>query len=82
MQNSNLPTLDLHGECKDTAKILINEFITDNIKIGNDKVLIIHGIGSGVLKKETHHILERDKRIDSFYLDFFNLGCTVVKLKK
>lgn len=82
MKYSNIPTLDLHGECKETAKILINEFITDNIKIGNDKILIIHGIGSGVLKNETRHILERDKRVQKFYIDFFNIGCTIVELKK
>ena len=79
---SNIPTLDLHGENKDTARILINEFISDNIKLGNKKILIIHGIGKGILKKETHELLRKDCRIEKFYVDFFNLGSTVVEIKE
>lgn len=82
MLNNNIPTLDLHGETRDTSRILINEFITDNIKMGNYKVFIIHGIGTGTLKKETHNFLKKDNRIEEFYIDFFNVGCTVVKIKK
>ena len=35
MLYDNIPALDLHGETKDTARILVNEFISDNIKMGN-----------------------------------------------
>lgn len=80
MLNSNLPTLDLHGETRDTARILINEFITDNIKMGNYKVIIVHGIGTGIIKKETHQVLKKDARITKFYVDFFNIGCTIVEI--
>ena len=79
---SSLPTLDLHGENRETARILINEFITDNIKMGNHKVLIIHGIGKGIIRKETRDVLEHDNRIDKFYIDFFNVGSTVVEIKE
>ncbi len=79
---NNIPKLDLHGETRDTARILINEFISDNIKLGNYKVLIIHGIGTGIIKKETHNVLRKDARIKKFYIDFFNIGCTVVEIDK
>ena len=79
---NNIPKLDLHGETRDTARILINEFISDNIKLGNYKVLIIHGIGTGIIKKETHKVLRQDARIKKFYIDFFNIGCTVVEIDK
>ena len=79
---SNIPSLDLHGETVDTARILINEFITDNIILGNYKLLIIHGIGKGIIKKETHRVLKSDKRVEKFYVDFFNIGSTIVEIKK
>ncbi len=79
---NNIPQLDLHGETRDTARILIKEFISDNIKIGNYKVLIIHGIGSGIIRKETHNVLKQDARVKKFYIDFFNIGCTVVEIDK
>lgn len=75
---SNLPTLDLHGEDKVGAKVKVNEFIMDNIKLGNQKLLIIHGIGKGILRKEVHNILKKNKKVLEFKLDNFNIGCTYV----
>ena len=76
-----IPTLDLHGESKIVSSILINEFITDNIKVGNHKVLIVHGKGTGALKQLTHDVLKQDNRIERFYIDFFNDGTTIVEIK-
>ena len=81
MISSNIPTLDLHGETRDMARILIDEFITDNIKMGNYKILIVHGIGTGALRKETHTFLKKDLRIEKFYIDFFNAGSTIVEIR-
>ena len=81
MFNENLPSIDLHGENRDTSRILVKQFIDDNIKIGNHKISIIHGIGSGILKKEVHNLLKKDKRVEKYYVDFFNIGCTIVILK-
>jgi DNA mismatch repair protein MutS2 len=81
MLDSNIPTIDLHGETRDTARILVNEFISDNIKLGNKKLNIIHGIGTGILKKEVHDFLKKDKRVDKYYVDFFNVGSTIVIIK-
>ena len=81
MLNSSLPSLDLHGEDSKTAEFLVKQFINDNIKMGNPKVLIIHGIGTGILKKKVHEVLKTDKRVVKYYIDFFNVGCTVVEIK-
>lgn len=78
---SNLPKLDLHGETKDTARVLINDFIRDNIKMKNDKLVIIHGIGTGALKKETISTLKANKNVIEFGLDFMNEGSTIVRIK-
>lgn len=77
----NLPSLDLHGETKDTARVLINDFIRDNIKMKNDKIIIIHGIGTGVLKKETQSVLRNNKFVIEFGIDCMNEGSTIVRLK-
>jgi len=82
MLNSNLPTLDLHGEDRKTTELLVKQFINDNIRIGNYKVMIIHGIGTGILKKKVHEILKKDKRIEKYYINFFNIGCTMVDIKE
>ena len=81
MINSSMPTLDLHGEYKDSAIILTQEFINDNIILKNEYVLIIHGIGSDILRKSVHEYLRKEKKVLEFKRDFFNPGCTIVKLK-
>ena len=58
MLYSNLPALDLHGYDRDYARIQINDFINDNYKMKNKKVIIIHGNGSGILKKMTQETLD------------------------
>lgn len=82
MLNNNIPAIDLHGENRDTARIMVDEFINDNIKLKNYKVNIIHGIGTGILKKEVHDFLKKDKRIEKYYIDFFNPGSTIVEIKE
>lgn len=77
----NLPSLDLHGETRDTARVLINDFIKENIKLKKDKIVIIHGIGTGILKKETQNILKNNKNVIEYGLDFMNEGSTIVRLK-
>lgn len=79
---SNLPSIDLHGYDRDYARIVINEFILDNYKLRNEKVLIIHGIGSGILKKTTHDTLKKNRLVKDFKLDNFNPGTTVVEVNK
>ena len=82
MLYSNLENLDLHGYDRDTARILINEFILDNYKLKNNKIVIIHGIGSGILRKTTHIVLSKNKYVNSYKLDNFNTGMTIVELVK
>ena len=77
----NLPTLDLHGETRDIAKVLINEFIEDNYKMKNTKVIIIHGVGTKTLLKETQKTLKNNKYVLEYKIDNFNTGQTIVTLK-
>ena len=77
----NLPTIDLHGEFVDSALVLIDDFIKDNLKLRNYRIVIIHGKGSNILKNAIHEYLKKEKRIDSYYLDI-NIVQTIVELKK
>ena len=77
----NLPTIDLHGFDRDYATIKINEFIRDNKKMGNSIVVIVHGIGSGILKKQTDLVLKKNKDVINYKLFYRNVGSTIVKIK-
>lgn len=74
------PKIDLHGETTDTITYLINDFINDNIKLKNKNIEIIHGKGSGKLKTKTHELLKKNKKVNSYYMDIFNEGSTIVEL--
>ncbi len=78
----NLPHLDLHGYDREYARIAINDFIDDNLKTKNYKIIIIHGRGTGILKKTTQMTLKNNKKVEEYKIDNFNDGQTVVKLKK
>lgn len=78
---NNLPTLDLHGIDRDYARILINDFVRDNYLMKNKKIIIIHGNGTGIIKKTTQEVLRINKMVEKFYIDNFNTGMTVVLLK-
>ena len=77
----NLPSIDLHSEDRVNALIMVDDFIKDSIKLKEYKIVIIHGKGSGILKNAVHEFLNKDKRIEKFYLDI-NIGQTIVELKR
>lgn len=76
----NLPTLDLHGFDRDTARVTINDFINDNKKLKNNFIVIIHGIGSGILKSVTQDTLKKNKYIIEYKIYPFNIGCTIAHI--
>ncbi len=77
---NNLPTLDLHGFDRQTAKVAIDDFINDNIKMKNSFIVIIHGIGSGILKDTTQKSLAINKKVIEYKIYPFNVGCTIAKI--
>lgn len=79
---SRLPSIDLHGIDREYARILINDFILDNYQMRNEKIAIIHGVGTGIIRKTTHDVLKRNKFVQEYKTDYFNAGMTVVVLKK
>ena len=74
------PKIDLHGYDRDSARMITNDFIDENYVLGNEIVVIIHGIGTGILKNEVHETLRNNRKVLEYKLDNFNSGCTIVKL--
>ena len=71
-----LPHLDIHGETSATCVAVINK---DNLHLKNKKFVIVHGKGTGVLRKTTHELLKRNKNIKKYYIDGMNDGQTIVE---
>ncbi len=74
------PSIDLHGEFAITSYTIVHNFISDQIKLKNRIVVIIHGKGTGKLKNAVHDTLKKDKRVIKYNLNPFNLGETIVYL--
>ena len=72
--------LDMHGMDREYGLIKLREFISDNVKMKNKEITIIHGIGKGILRKMVLEELKKNKSIESYRLDFFNPGTTIAFL--
>jgi len=77
----SLPSIDLHGYDRDSARVKVLEFINDNIRMKKDIICIVHGVGSGIIKNEVHNTLKKSKNVLEYKLFYSNVGCTIVKLK-
>ena len=77
---SHLPKLDLHGYDRDSARVAINDFVKENIKLKNKEFVIVHGIGSGILKNITHETLKRNKNVLEYAICYNNIGSTIVRI--
>ncbi len=75
------PSIDLHGFDRDSARMTVNDFVDENVFLKNEIIVIIHGIGTGIVRKEVHEALRVNKKVLEYKTDNFNSGCTVVKLK-
>ena len=76
-----LPKLDLHGYDRDSARVAINDFILDNKKMGNEVVLIVHGIGTGIIREASIQTLSHNKDVIEFKNAYGNRGCMLVQIK-
>ena len=76
-----LPSLDVHGHTRETVIYPVSDFINDNIKLNNGKIIIIHGVGNNILSKEIKRVFSKDKRVKKLYISNENIGCTIIELK-
>ena len=81
MFNSHYPVLNVHGETCDTVVYFLESFIRDNVKLGNVYIGVIHGRSSNILRNRVHELLKKNHNVDSFRIDIWNPGMTIIKLK-
>lgn len=81
MFSSSSPVINLHGETWDTCVFPLNDFINDNMKLKNEYIGVIHGRSSNILRDRVHELLKKNKNVDSFRINIWNPGMTIVKLK-
>ncbi len=74
--------LDLHGFDRETARVAIIDFIEDAKKMKEEYIVIIHGTGSGIIKRTTNEVLKKHNDVLEYGLDYYNQGQTIVKLKQ
>lgn len=75
--------LDIRGFRVEDALIEVDKFLDEAILSGLNEVYIIHGKGTGALKKAVHEFLDRHRRVKSKGFPQWNLGdtgMTVVEL--
>ncbi len=74
--------IDIHAETSAIAKFLVEQFLKESLMMKRDKVMILHGKGTDVLRKMTHDLLKSKPYVIKYYYDGINSGLTVVELKK
>ncbi|MGI6152426.1 MAG: endonuclease MutS2 [Christensenellaceae bacterium] len=76
--------LDLHGQAVDDAIILLDKYLDDAFLSGLAKVFIVHGRGTGVLRKGVMEYMRTHPHVKSMRpgeYDEGGIGVTVVTLK-
>ncbi|MCX8108625.1 MAG: Smr/MutS family protein [Verrucomicrobiae bacterium] len=77
--------LDLHSFSPKQVKELVYDYLDACQQRGVWIVRIIHGKGTGTLKRTVHSLLSRHPAVIEFYLDnnlFSGDGATIVRLRK
>jgi len=76
--------LDIRGQDVETAIMLLEKFIDDAVLASLHEIRIIHGKGTGVLRKGVQGYLKKQKRVKSYRLGSFgegDAGVTIAELK-
>lgn len=76
--------LDLRGKRYEDAQVEVDRYLDDAVLAGYSKVAIIHGKGTGALRKGVHELLQRHPNVKSIRLGREGeggLGVTIVELR-
>jgi DNA mismatch repair protein MutS2 len=84
-QNNFKPGIDIRGKYVDEALQIITDYIDEAIMLNVNEVKILHGTGSGILRKavrEYLNTLPEVQRCKDEQIEFGGAGITVVQFKK
>ena len=79
------PEVDLRGLMVEEALERVDKFLDDAVLAGLPQVRIIHGKGTGALRKAVTEALRHDRRVESYRLGGVGEGgdgVTVAKLRE
>jgi len=77
-------SLDLHGQAVDDALIILDKYLDDAFLAGLNTVTIVHGRGTGTLRKGVQHYLRTHPHVQTLRsgdYDEGGVGATIVTLK-
>jgi DNA mismatch repair protein MutS2 len=77
------PRLDIHGLRAREAMKKVTRYLDDALASNRNEVEIMHGKGTGVLKKMVHELLDEREEVKSYRLAppaRGGAGCTIVRL--
>ena len=75
--------IDIRGKKPDEVEFEILKFIDNAYSSGLERVEVLHGKGTGALKKTVHDILKKHERVKNYYfapLEFGGEGITIAEL--
>ncbi len=75
--------LDIRGEKPEVAEFEIIRFVDNAYSSGMNRIEILHGKGTGALKKTVQEILKNHEKVKSFYfapIEFGGEGITIAEL--
>ncbi len=60
------PSIDLHGERVEAALERLHAYLDDALLVGLDSVVIVHGVGTGALRRAVRDALREHPRVHGF----------------
>lgn len=84
MVNTPKYRIDIRGERPEEAEYEVIRFVDDSYSSGVDRIEILHGKGTGALKKTVKEILQNHDKVKNFYfapIEMGGDGITIAELK-
>jgi DNA mismatch repair protein MutS2 len=79
------PSVDLHGLFADEAIERLEHAITAAVEAGHDRLLVVHGKGTGILRREVREALKYHPKVMTYQnasLQEGGEGATIASLRR